>query len=106
MLLKLKKKTVGVMADDTDIYILLLFHFMKQHLTSRMLMIPTKQGRAVVDIKLTAERLGDMCSELMPAHALTGCDQVPTYYGIGKKKHAESCKRGAFQPRSPWQLGS
>ena len=82
---EVEKKTVGVMADDTDIYILLLFHFMKQHLTSRMLMIPTKQGRAVVDIKLTAERLGDMCSELMPAHALTGCDQVPTYYGIGKK---------------------
>ena len=81
-----ESKTVGVLADDTDIYVVLLYHYKGLKLTSKMFMVPTKQGRIVTDIKLTAEHLGNLCLQLLPAHALTGCDQVCTYYGIGKAK--------------------
>ena len=57
-----------------------------------MLMIPTKQGRAVVDIKHKSKKLGDLCFELMPAHALRGCDQVLMYYGIGKNTMLKKVK--------------
>ena len=49
-------------------------------------MVPTKQGKVEIDIKLTPEHLGNLCFEILPAHALTGCDQVCSYYGIGKAK--------------------
>ena len=31
-------------------------------------------------------KLGDLVPELLPAHALTGCDTVPMCHGIGKSK--------------------
>ena len=56
------------------------------------MMIPTKQGRNVTDIGLSVEHLGDICLELLPAHALTGCDQVPMLYGIAKGKMLSAVK--------------
>ena len=85
-------KSVGVVADDTDIYILLLYHYKIQQLASPMIMIPTKQGRTATDIGLTSEKLGNLCFQLLPAHALTGCDQVPMHYGIGKGKMLKVAK--------------
>ena len=51
-----------------------------------MIMIPTKQGRSITDIGLTVGHLGELFYELLPAHALTGCDQVLMLYGIAKGK--------------------
>ena len=85
-------KSVGVVADDTDIYIMLLYHYKKHQLTSSVMMIPTKQGRSVTDIGLTVGHLGDLCLQLLPAHALTGCDQVPMLYGIAKGKMLSAVK--------------
>ena len=89
-----EKKSVGVVADDTDIFILLLYHFKLTQPSSAVMMIPTKhgQGRIVADIGKTAEDLGNLCLELLPAHALTGCDQVPKHYGIAKKKMLKAAK--------------
>ena len=89
-----EKKSVGVVADDTDIFILLLYHFKLTQPSSAVMMIPTKhgQGRIIADIGMTAEDLGNLCLELLPAHALTGCDQVPMHYGIAKKKMLKAAK--------------
>ena len=59
------------------------------------MMIPTKQGRSVTDIGLTAGQLGDLCLQLLPAHALTGCDQVPMLYGIAKGKMLSAVKENS-----------
>ena len=88
-------KSVGVVADDTDIYIMLLYHYKKHQPTSLVMMIPTKQGRSVTDIGLTAGQLGDLCLQLLPAHALTGCDQVPMLYGIAKGKMLSAVKENS-----------
>lgn len=73
-----------VVADDTDIYIMLLFHYHMNSVETPMTLTPTRCGRSVIDIKATARQLGDMCVDVLPAHALTGCDQVPMLHGIGK----------------------
>ena len=44
---------------------------------------PTK-GRTVVDIKLTVEKQRKIIKELLPAHAVFGCDTVACYIGVGK----------------------
>ena len=35
-----------------------------------------QSGRAVIDIAATVQKLKDVISELLPAHALNGCDTV------------------------------
>ena len=43
-----------------------------------------QSGRAVIDIAV--QKLKDVISELLPAHALSGCDTVTMCHGIGKGK--------------------
>jgi len=44
---------------------------------------PIKE-RTAIDIGKTVEKHACIVSEILPAHALTGCDTVACYYGIGK----------------------
>ena len=78
-----ESKHVQVVADDTDIYIMLLYHYYTNSIETPMTISPTRCGRTVIDIKATVEQLGEMCLDILPAHALTGCDQVPVLHGIG-----------------------
>jgi hypothetical protein len=87
-------KHVGVVADDTDVYIMLLYHYYSQSLTAPMTLIPTRQERALIDIGATVDKLGELCLELLPAHAVSGCDQVPMHHGIGKGKMWKAVKDG------------
>lgn len=41
-----------------------------------------------------SDKLGELCLELLPDHALSGCDQVPIPYGIGKGKMWKAIKEG------------
>ena len=77
-----ESKNVQVVADDTDIYIMLLYHYYTNSIETPM--TPTRCGRTVIDIKATVEQLGEMCLDILPAHALTGCAPVPMLHGIGK----------------------
>jgi hypothetical protein len=42
------------------------------------------KGRAVIDIGLTVKKHKDIVEEILPAHALSGCDTVACCFGIGK----------------------
>jgi len=53
-----ERKYVGVIADDTDIYVMFLCHYYNQSLNCPMTMIPTHSERTVNDIKCTALKLG------------------------------------------------
>ena len=79
-------KHVGVVADDTDVLIMLLYHYYSQSLTIPMILLPTKSQRSVIDIKATVSKIGELCLELLPAHALSGCDQTAMHHGIGKMR--------------------
>ena len=58
------------MADDTDVYILLLYYYHAESLTIPMKLQSPQSGRAVIDIAATVQKLKDVISELLPAHAL------------------------------------
>jgi hypothetical protein len=70
-----------VLADDTDVFVLLLYHYLNEKLSSPMYMSSPIQQRSTVDIKATVQAHHTV---IPAAHALSGCDTVPTYFGIGK----------------------
>ena len=78
---------VCVVADDTDVYILLLY--VSRRCTSslyfRQGVMSTKQGVTYHDIKSLATFLGESICESLPAfHALTGCDYTMPFFGRSK----------------------
>ena len=83
---KEERKHVAVVADDTDVYILLLYHYQAELLTVSMKLQSTQSGRTVIDIAATVQSLHNIVPELLPAHALSGCDTVAMFHGIGKAK--------------------
>ena len=83
---EVKAKKVLVVADDTDIFVLLL-HFCclgDTPASTSVLMVSPIRGRAVIDINATVDLHRDIIPDLLAAHGLTGCDTVTTYFGIGK----------------------
>ena len=65
---EVESKKVFVVADDTDIYVLVLHHYMKRNLDMPMIMQATRKARASVDIKATVEYLQDIIPDLLAAH--------------------------------------
>ena len=86
------KHNVVIVADDTDVYILLLYHYYIESLDIPMKLQPTQLGRAVIDVQATVKKLGKIIPELLPAHALSGCDTVAMCHGIGKGKMLKTVK--------------
>ena len=74
------------MADNTDVYILLLYHYQSELLTILMKLQSTQSGRVVIDIAAIEQSLYNIIPEFLPAHALSGCDTVAMFHGFGKAK--------------------
>ena len=55
-----ESKHVLVVADGTDIYIMLLYHYYTNSIETPMTLSPTRCGRTVIDIKATVEQLGEI----------------------------------------------
>lgn len=89
---KEERKYVVIVADDTNVYILLLYHYQAESLNIPMKLQPTQAGRAFIDIAATVGKLKDITAKLLPAHALSGCDTVPMCHGIGKNKMLKAVK--------------
>ena len=83
---EVKAKKVLVVADDTDIVVLLLYFCCQGDIPASrsVLMVSPIRGRAVIDINATVDRHRDIIPDLLAAHGLNGCDTVATYFGIGK----------------------
>ena len=81
-----KVKKVLVVADDTDIFVLLLHLCCQGDIpaSTSVLMVSPIRGRVVVDINATVDLHRDIIPDLLAAHGLTGYDTVATYFGIGK----------------------
>ena len=72
--------------DDTDVFVFLLHHYQNEGLTSAMFMTSPVQQGSMIDIncKATLEKHHTMVPGLLAAHALSGCNTVPTCFRIGK----------------------
>ncbi|KAK1886117.1 DNA-directed RNA polymerases I II and III subunit RPABC1 [Dissostichus eleginoides] len=53
-----------------------------------------RKERAIVDIKATLSKHSEIVENLLPAHAISGCDTVASYYGMGKGSVIKVLKAG------------
>ncbi len=73
-----------VVADDADIFVLLLHFCYSGGISCYVQMVSPAQGRASIDINATVVEHNAIIPDLLAAHGLTGCDTVASYYGIVK----------------------
>ena len=85
---------VSVMADDTDVYILVLHYYNQKELNIPMFMESPVHGRQTIDIRATAKAHANILPKLLAAHGLSGCDTAAPCYGIGKMKILKTLKQG------------
>ena len=82
LLLYEQKNHIQVVADDTDIFVLLVYFVWKFKIATQISM--KKHDGQIININDTVKKLGDKCQALLPLHAITGCDSVSYPFGKGK----------------------
>ena len=85
---------ISILCDDTDVFALLLYYYVHCHLTCTLTMESTSSNRMLVDIAATSKKHGPIISQLLAAHAISGCDTVGHMYGIGKGTVIKALLRG------------
>ena len=65
---------------------LLVDYYTDKKLTATLIMEPTSQGLLSVNTGSTVAKHRSIAPHLLSANALTGCDTVASYFGIGKTK--------------------
>jgi hypothetical protein len=79
-----QKQVVAVVANDTDILILLLFHFRPADMSDIVML--SQQSQRTTSIRTVAGALGPLIvSRLLVIHAFSGCDTVSGLFGHGKR---------------------
>ena len=74
---------------------MLLVHYdAEKKLTSTLLMEPTIPGRSSAHIGYIVAKHRSLAPQLHSAHALSGCDTVASYFGIGKTKVVKVLEAG------------
>ena len=86
--------TIKVIADDTDVFVLLLYYYNKYNLDFCIVMEDTSKDRKCVDIKATVQKHKEIIPKLPSAHSLSGCDTVAQCWGIGKAKVVKVLQTG------------
>jgi hypothetical protein len=75
-----------VISDDTDVFVLLAHFYQQFQLSASLVMEPTSPEKTSVNIGDTVRNHHFIIPQPLAAHALTGCDTVGCYFGIGKVK--------------------
>ena len=75
-------KTINVISDDTDVYVLLAHYIAVESLSVSLIMEPTSHSRSSIDIGATVAEHSGIVQQLIAAHAVFGCDTVGCYNGI------------------------
>ncbi|KAH3850517.1 hypothetical protein DPMN_092929 [Dreissena polymorpha] len=75
---------ISVVADDTEVFVLLFPYYVVIKLSLLVIMVSPVKEKAVIDIRKTASKHINIATDLLSAHAISGCDTVPGYFGIGK----------------------
>ena len=71
-----------VLADDADIFVLFVYFIWYYKPLAYISM--RKYNGKIIDITATVAKLVNKCSDILPVHALSGCDTVSYPYGQGK----------------------
>ena len=72
-----------VISDDTDVFVLLLHLISTGDIKAKVLMQPTSASSdKLIDITATYYKHITIMPNIFPAHALSGCDTVGSYFGL------------------------
>ena len=77
-------RSAVIIADDTDIFVLLCHFLHLKNIKSQVYMVSLIRNRSVIDINKTVSQNYKVLDNLLAMHGLTGCDTVAPYFGIGK----------------------
>ena len=80
------KKSVKVLYSDTDVFVLLCFHFANRWAPKDVYMDPFSGGSKLISIKKSVNAKQHIMSSLVALHAISGCDTVPMMFVIGNVK--------------------
>ncbi len=72
-------RQIAVVSDDTDVFVLLLYHYQMVGVEVPLTMESPSKERAILDIKVTQAKHRDIVN-LLPAHAISGCDTTACYW--------------------------
>jgi hypothetical protein len=87
---------VLVVADDTDVFVLLCHFVHYGKITGNVKMTSPVKDRTVININVTVEKHSSTMPNLLAAHGLTGCDTVAMCYGIGKTTALKVLQHGNY----------
>ena len=87
-------QSISVISDDTDLFVLLLHHYQMAGLEVPLNTESPSKERAILHIKLTHAKHKEIVMNLLPAHAISGCDTVACYLGIDKGRVIKHLKEG------------
>ena len=87
-------KTINVICDDTDVLVLLAHYFAEEGLSVSLIMESTSRSRSSIDIGATVAKHPGIVPQLIATHAVSGCDTVSCYHGIGKTKVVKALSAG------------
>ena len=95
--LSLLGKSVHIVCDDTDVFVLLVHYYNPRckGSYSTPMSSPVKE-QAVLDIRVTVEAHSDIADGLLAIHGLSGADEVASFHGIDKATIVKVTKEGGF----------
>ena len=101
--LSLLGKSVRVVYDDTDVFVLLVHYYNSRCIcrnSAPMIMSSPEKERAVIYIyiRATVESHSDVADDLLAIHGLSGTDAVASLHGIGKATVVKVAKKGPVFP--------
>ena len=85
---------VLALADDTDVFLLLVFNYGHCSFQSDIYMQSLVYGRLCIDIKATYPKHSDIVPDLLGIHAISGCDTVAATFGIGNTTALKVAAKG------------
>ena len=79
-------KTINVVCDDIDVFVLLAHYFAEESLPVSLITESTSRSRSSINIRATVAKHSGIVPQLIAAHAVSESDTVGCYHGIGKTK--------------------
>ena len=79
-------RTINIICDDTDVSVLLAHYLAVESLSVSLITESTSRSRSSIDIGETVAKHPGVVPQLIAAHAVSGCDTIGCYHGIGKTK--------------------
>ena len=85
-------KTINVICDGTDVFVLLAHYFAKESLSVLLIMESTSRGRSSIDIGATVAKHSGVVPQLIAAHAVSGWRQLVATMVSGKQRLLKPCR--------------